>query len=326
MEEYKRNFMDNMDDIEKFLNLEYHNFKFNYNQISLYIDNYELSNLINEYVICGIKEYHSNNQRLIKEICSKLDTLISNLKPGIDILRSTKSAKRYGDHSAHCDMTFVVSQCLHVNNLLGKEKLIPRDMYNYFDDCRANLMFVTRFTLKDCNAALKYTELVEKYSCNKDIPSVIEYLIYLKDLYYSYSDDNPSNIYRQSFIILMSTFDATISELYLKFFNKIKSSTLAFNIAELYEACSSIFIRNNKNIFPDVIELIRRRNTHLHHKGKVDTRYLQPKFPNEKGKYEFTNLYKLAEDDLAHITEEYLCNAMILLESVIEKITKQIVD
>jgi len=153
----------------------------------------------------------------------------------------------------------------------------------------------------------------------KDIPAVYDNLIFFRRLYYNLYNYNPANTYRQVFILLMSAFDAVISDIAYEYFKC--STSLLNNIIKIYEKDESTFIRFNKNRLNGVVELIRRRNIHLHKKGIVDEGYLQIKYPkNNKVQYEFDNTYQLQFGQLAVINEEYYYNVLTLLKHVVENL------
>lgn len=317
MERIKQNFLDNINEIDNFLSFERNNFYNNYSKINEYIDLPQIKELIENFDSLNLDCNHSKNQIIIKELCEQLDCIANKIIPGIEILRSTQISK-FSDEYGHNNLLSAVYLSKNRDKLLGRTKLIAKNMYEYFDDPKSNLMIFPKFSIKDCRSAIKYDKIVEEYGILRDVPAVVIYLEYIRNLYYNFYDYNSSNIYRQSFIILMASFDAAISDICTIYWGKSKA--LSSSISALYEYNKAIFINYNEDIFNKVIELIRRRNIHLHNKGIVDLGYIQPSFPNKDGIHIFTNPCKLRENELAPITQTYLYEAIILLEKVIKNV------
>lgn len=109
-----------------------------------------------------------------------------------------------------------------------------------------------------------------------DLEDDLEKLEGLRTLYSIFEEKNPINIYRQAFILLMTAFDATIVDLYNETKTKEVSNgnKYAVNIVEkLYKDKSHIFIINEQDVYDNVLEMIQRRNLHVHRKGIVDDKY-----------------------------------------------------
>jgi hypothetical protein len=157
-----------------------------------------------------------------------------------------------------------------------------------------------------------------------------------------FSPQSEISLNRQAFILLMTIFDATLFDLVrlaLKkdFFSLIsifgKQEKLSLKDFSSYtsfenfrdriiEEClrnkylkDLLFILEAQNIscidqaegnqFIHIIEMIQRRNIHVHNRGKVDEKYLE-KDSDGKPKY---NIHNLSLNDDAEITKEYLEHA-----------------
>lgn len=155
----------------------------------------------------------------------------------------------------------------------------------------------------------------------------------------SHHPSRQANLYRQSFILLLTHFDATVFDLVrmaLKknFFSLApifgEEESVAFekfgqhsDFESLRDELIDDLLRSRyvkelllelKRIgvslpgtefggFPRLIEIVNRRNIHLHNRGVVDARYLGT------AKKPAWNLDRLAPGDYAPIGEEYLVNA-----------------
>jgi hypothetical protein len=157
-----------------------------------------------------------------------------------------------------------------------------------------------------------------------------------------------SNIYRQSFINIFSIFDATVFDLLKKYFRKnVKDLPIFFakdkdsmlfqeiiNFDDLEELQNHLIeskfdgkyigsllaqLKSYKsNVFNNLdycalVEMINRRNIHIHNKGIVDKKYL------ETGGF---NQFNFKEGDTAIINKDYLYASFNLLSTVCERIEK----
>ena len=152
------------------------------------------------------------------------------------------------------------------------------------------------------------------------------------------SPDAEINVLRQGFITLMTIYDATILDMMrvaLKndFFELIsifgKSDKVSLEKLGQYSSFEDfrddviegqmklkylkdiLFILNSLGIplvkqegedsFMHLLELVLRRNIHIHNKGRVDERYLER---DQNGTHRY-NIYNLALGDIACIDQEY---------------------
>jgi len=140
----------------------------------------------------------------------------------------------------------------------------------------------------------------------RDLDEYIE----LKTLYNIFDDKNPINIYRQAFILLMTAFDAAVFDLFTdifnqnffniarimnydkKFslgditkhqdFNEFASETIGIMISGkyisdileiLHKYKSGFFLIEENDCFDKIMEMVQRRNLHVHKNGIVDEKY-----------------------------------------------------
>lgn len=143
-----------------------------------------------------------------------------------------------------------------------------------------------------------------------DLENALEDLEELRTLYNIFDEKNPINIYRQAFILSMTAFDATIFDLFTEIFNQdffgvariinyekkftlrditqcqsfddfasqtidtMISGKYASDIVEiLHQYNPQLFLVNGQDSCDSILEMIQRRNIHIHKKGIVDEKY-----------------------------------------------------
>ena len=132
----------------------------------------------------------------------------------------------------------------------------------------------------------------------------------LKTLYNIFDDRNPINIYRQAFILLMTAFDAAVFDLFSDVFNQdffniarimnydkkfslgditkhqdfndFASKTIDIMISGKYVSDvleilhgykADYFLVQGSDCFVEIMEMVQRRNLHVHKNGIVDEKY-----------------------------------------------------
>lgn len=132
----------------------------------------------------------------------------------------------------------------------------------------------------------------------------------LKTLYNIFDDKTPINIYRQAFILIMTAFDAAVFDLFSEIFNRdffniarimnydkkfslseitkyqdfneFASKTIELMISGKYVSdvleilhCykSDYFLIQGRDCFEEIMEMVQRRNLHVHKNGIVDEKY-----------------------------------------------------
>jgi len=197
----------------------------------------------------------------------------------------------------------------------------------------------------------KYLNLKKEYD---DLEYLIDHLRYIDVMLKMSNDSENLSFIRQGFILLITVFDATVFDLIKVLLNdhffknigrfskeKISLESLKeyndFDTLKLVLIDSSlskkflketIFILKDlglpltkrKKDFPKLIELIMRRNIHVHNLGIVDERYLV-KNSNDSENF---NLYKFKIDDYATIDLDYWENAKDLCRFCVDSITNWI--
>lgn len=207
------------------------------------------------------------------------------------------------------------------------------------------------FTVKDYEKLLEYCRA---YYFNVHIESMVRHEMQLTayTTVYNVMDYKcPVNIYRQSFILLMTAFDATIVDLaeivlnnhFFEFcdanesslknsyklkeivqfgsFKKFKEDVISNILKEnyvsglvrmLYNYNPDYFIdEEGDDIYSYICETIARRNLHIHRRGIVDKDY----FVQAQG-----NAYNLKIGDTAYIKSEYYLRTAIYLTCLVGKI------
>ena len=172
--------------------------------------------------------------------------------------------------------------------------------------------------------------------------------------------DAEVNVLRQGFLLLMTAFDAAMFDLVrIAFRNKFflligtfgkqeKVSLEGIGEAGSFEAFRDQMIedqlkkryvkdllgllqtlgvalvdekKGNRHV--QLIELVMRRNVHVHNRGEVDERYLEADPQSKKTKY---NLYKLKLGDIAYIDIAYLKLANRLCENCVDRLANWVAD
>lgn len=198
--------------------------------------------------------------------------------------------------------------------------------------------------------ALPYLLAERKLS---DLNEVAEVIDEMEMIARTSEQDAEINTLRQSFILLMTAFDAAVFDLVTlalekDFFHQIgcfaEKEKLALDklfdysgFDELRDAVIEkqlkskylkdlLWILNAKDVslvavstgdeFISLVELVQRRNLHIHNRGYVDARYLE-KDENGTPRY---NIYNLAEGTLAPIDKPYLEKANRLCQNCVKRV------
>jgi hypothetical protein len=173
------------------------------------------------------------------------------------------------------------------------------------------------------------------------------------------SDDAEINMLRQGFILLMTAFDAAMFDLVrvaLQFnffglfptFSRQKTVPIehfskshefeGFRDGLIDEQLKSLYIRDllhtlrklgvhyldgsTKLSYGHVMELVARRNVHMHNRGIVDARYMDC---DEKGEPRY-NVYSLKLGQVAVIDEPYFRQASTLVDMCVDRTAKWVSD
>lgn len=173
----------------------------------------------------------------------------------------------------------------------------------------------------------------------------------LQTLYKIFDDETPINIYRQSFILLLTAFDAVVFDLAKELFKRkffeiapIINYDKKFSLSDIAQASSfdefssqtmetvvskkyisdlldilynydnTMFIIDGVNCYDEIMEIVQRRNLHVHKNGIVDEKY----FSKGNGRR-----YGMNVGDYASIDDLYFYRAFDLLSSFVEKIPNE---
>lgn len=221
---------------------------------------------------------------------------------------------------------------------------------NDIDSTPNSEQYYGKFTVEDYEKVLEYCRA---YHFNEHIEEMRHYEQELGEyltLFNVMDYKNPLNIYRQSFILLMTTFDAAIFDIaevilnnhFFEFCNanenslkdgyklkeiakfgsfenlkadiiaKILNDNYASGLLKmLHEYSPKSFMDDTGDFYGTICEIIARRNLHIHKRGIVDKDY----FSQAQG-----NKYDFKIGDIAYIRSEYYLEVMAHLECLIHNL------
>ncbi|MDP4143167.1 MAG: hypothetical protein Q8936_01615 [Bacillota bacterium] len=331
------------------------NFYMQYKDLCVYIETENIEKLVKGFnLYASESNEHKQNQSIIKQIYEEINVELKNYEQerkvyniikipswaeSLEILKKEHGLLNYLD-PCYVDGSYEE----YINNLSAEE--LKNEIERFTPDGRK---YYSRFSIEDYKKLIEYCKIeynnyyVAKLNYNYDK------LVNLKTLYNIFDDNNPINIYRQSFILLITAFDAIMyeisEEIYCnnffkcidklvpkgkvsytdigkcKNFDEFKTNLvkealdnihLYKLLLTLYEFNEELFTIKDKNIFTDIIEMVKRRNIHVHNNGIVDKQYLE-----EKEKY---NIYRLEYGDFAVINNEYFIHISEILKEFITHI------
>lgn len=221
---------------------------------------------------------------------------------------------------------------------------------NEIDSIPNSKLYYGEFTVDDYEKVLEYARA---YCFNQHIDEMRDYEIELKEFLTMFNVidyKNSLSIFRQSFILLMTTFDAAIFDIteivlnnhFFEFCNanedslkdgyklkeiakfgsfeslkediikKILNANYASGLLKMLHEYSPESFSDDTGDFYDIIcEIIARRNLHIHKRGIVDEEY----FSQAKD-----NMYNLKIGDVAYIRSTYYLDVMAYLECLIHNL------
>jgi len=192
------------------------------------------------------------------------------------------------------------------------DTIIPTEFKKEIDmqDEISEEKYYDMLSVDDYKSLLNYAKCKLYNEAIDDIERDIEEYIELKTLYNIFDEKNPINIYRQAFILLMTAFDAAIFDLFSNLFNadffniaRIMNYEKKFSLGDITKfrdfsefASKTIdtmisgkyvsdileilhiykvdyFLIQGSDCFDDIIEMVQRRNLHVHKNGIVDEKY-----------------------------------------------------
>lgn len=298
-----------------------------------------------------LEDLYTDNSNYMKRLNWTCDNLLdknaqSYLKEKTlpDIAQNVDIREPIGEVIQYCVETLEDGDYLDVPGL--KEELAEIDITNGVD------YRLYEFTEEQIKQIIESAYIIKDYRFNAKLEEQDEIINSLKTTIKLVDNSSSSNIFRQSFINVFSIFDAYVFEHLKKYFyenpnelekfldnknsEKVKltlEETLVFhNISDLKiymveksfagRYLSELIGKLNKykpNIFmnvdyPLLMEMIERRNIHLHNKGFADSKYCNS-----------FNIYKLNIGDYAYIDSEYLFIKMFnTLSQFITNIEKEL--
>lgn len=275
---------------------------------------------------------YDNNSGYMRMLMSACDDLLEKNsrsylkeKPLPDIAKNVDIREPIGEVVQYCVETLEDGGYFGTSELKDELDKINRtsgEDYSFYD-----------FTEEQIKQIIESAYIIKDYRANAEMAEQDEIVNSLKTTIKLVDNSSSSNIFRQSFINIFSIFDAYVFEYLQQFFyakpdelekfldiknnEKVKMTLdemLCFDSIEdlritmvqkqfAGKCLSELINKLNKykpNIFSDVeypmlMEMIERRNIHLHNKGFADNKYC--------GSF---NQYKLNVGDYAYIDSEYL--------------------
>ena len=280
-----------------------------------------------EFLNIDINEnLYNNNADYMKLLNSACDDLLDkNLqlyiseRPLPKIVQNVDVEGQIGQALEYCNEIINNGCDLNITELKEELEQLNRDDYN--------------FTKEQLNQIIEASYIIRDHNINIRIEEQDNAINLLKTAIKLVDNSSSANIFRQSFINIFSVFDAYVFEYLKKFFyvrpdelekffdvknnEKIKVTLdeishfdniekLKMNmvnrqfdgkylkdlITKLYKYKRAIF---NGIKYIELMEMIERRNIHLHNKGFVDNKY-----------FDSFNIYKFNIGDYAYIDNEYL--------------------
>lgn len=217
------------------------------------------------------------------------------------------------------------------------------------DDLPDSEQFYSEFTVNDYELLLQYVRIYQYNEHLEELENHVEELKEMLNSYHLMDYKHSINIFRQSFVLLLTTFDATvfdIVEIIIRenFFDFVKANDeinenyklkdivqsgsfesfqeniikniLQSNYASgllrmLYKYDKNYFVIGDEDYYEIICEIIARRNLHIHKRGIVDQGY----FEQAKG-----NPYKLKCGEIAYIRGSYYLEVMAALFGLLNNI------
>ncbi|AOY76704.1 hypothetical protein [Clostridium formicaceticum] len=338
IETYKNRFLDELETIDRYVQYMEQNFYLQYKKLEVANELVKKFDLFTE-----CQEQRKSNQIILKEVQEKIKKALVecedkiNKSKRIEIPEWANDLRILNDeyglteylNPVYCDNDSDYIEYLNtVDPLELKLKIDKLDEKNNYAE----------FHSEDYKYLIEYMKIIHNNETINDLENTYDELINFLTLYKIFDSENPINIYRQSFILLMTAFDATIydisKELFINNFfscvekldNKGKISysdiakkgsfeSMALDIVEdslskiylhkllfiIRDSIEHFFVFEGKDIFVDIIEMVKRRNIHVHNKGIVDQQYFESDIKH--------NIYNLVINEYATIDDDYYIKA-----------------
>lgn len=311
-----------------------------------------LGRLVNQYSFdSDTVSAQKRNYRVLKKLMASLENLLLEYEQKISSMqeinrpRMTKKVKQLfeeGNFREYEEADYWENNISFYEHL---SRLDPEMEKRHIDSAPGSEEYYSQYTVNDYKRALeimKYDAYVqEKEELEMHYELLKDYPVHFK----LFDMHNPVNIYRQSFISLLASFDAAIFEIFRKIYKKDffviegltgrspKISLAGFNSYEelrekvmdeylskvyasellriLHSYNVQMFLIDARDIYDDLCEIISRRNAHIHNKGNADQKYFEK--GNGAIKYGIKNGQYLPIDSL------YYRNTSDLLQKFIMK-------
>lgn len=192
------------------------------------------------------------------------------------------------------------------------ETIIPLEFKKEIDvqDEMSEEKYYNMLTEDDYVSLLNYVKCKLYNQSIEDNERDLEEYTELKTLYNIFDDKNPISIYRQAFILLMTAFDAAVFDLFTNIFNqdffnvsRIMNYDKKFSLGDitkyqdfnefasktidtmisgkyvsdileiLHSYRADFFIVQRNDCYNEIMEMVQRRNLHVHKNGIVDEKY-----------------------------------------------------
>jgi len=228
--------------------------------------------------------------------------------------------------------------------------LSPENIKTEVDSTLGTDEFFGMFGIQDYEDLIEYCKL---YYYNRYVDSQIsEYnsLVEIHTMLKSMMENNPVNIFRQGFLLIVTAFDAALFDIveaimkseFFTFFSanteeldksyKLKDIVSHGSFESLRDTLISDLLKKSyardvlrmmrryktsylmvsgNDKYNDILEIISRRNVHIHRRGFVDKEY----FNKAEG-----NIFNLSDGDYAPITRDYFSHCYTILTGVIDNI------
>lgn len=240
------------------------------------------------------------------------------------------------------DFISIFSESTGIDNLINfyKERYkIKFKRFEHIGPNEENIQKIIEYDLE--NIANEAVKLSLEHVCTES-EDVLVFFDRLKTILEINDSNNTLNVYRQSFILLISSFDAAIFDITKELLNQrffsliskfcdndqkirvkdldkfVDSSGMIENtideclkkkyLKDLFRDYNGLGIINDDVLFKELMEITNRRNVHLHKAGIADEQYVSS-----------FNLYSKIVDEYLEISEAYLEKS---IDVCIEFITK----
>ncbi len=288
----------------------------------------------NKFLNLTIKEekLYDNNSCFMTELVTACDNLLDEISNSYrkeralpDIAKGVDIREPIGETIEYCIETLENEGSLdplELKNELAEANRLNDDDCDYYS-----------FSDEQIKEILESAEIIRDYRINAELEEQEDILNLLKTTIKLVDNSSSSNIFRQSFINVFSIFDAYVFEYLKKFsysnpkelekildvknnekvkitldemldfnnieelkFNMIQKQFTGKYLSELIGKLKKYKPEIFDDIeYPELMEMIERRNIHLHNKGFVDDKYCDS-----------FNIYRLNKGDYAYIDSNYL--------------------